>query len=114
MVQFAALEGLRYSGEATVWKSSPWMPAAMASISSINMTSISLITGYGGRPLANFSGPISKGALIEKSYVPADYALTFDIIPTGIVLAESESSIIHYTQDISNMGPKGRMPGKNL
>ena len=114
IVQFAALQGLRYSGEATVFKSSPWMVAAKASISPIQLASISSITGYGGQPLVNFNGRISKGALIEKTFVPADYALTFDIIPTAIASANNESSIIHYTQDNSNIGPKGRMPGKNL
>jgi len=98
IVHLAAITGIRYSGNATVLISDPWVPAALGSISSINMTSISSITGS-DRSLATFNGPISKGALIEKAFVPADYALTFDIIPTGLV--SDRSSIIHYTQDDS-------------
>ena len=88
--------------------SNPWAPAALASISKINMTSISSITGS-GRSLSDFSGPISKGSLIGKAVVPADYAISFDITPTGLV--SDLSSILHYTQDYSNIGLQGRIPG---
>ena len=73
--------------------------------------------------IADFPQPLSLNALQDmeplqkqtlsqgvKTFVPADYALTFDIIPTGLV--SDWSSIIHYTQDISEWGPKGRTPCK--
>ena len=47
-----------------------------------------------------------------KTTVPSDYAFSFDIIPTGLVSVWS--SIMHYTQDYSNIGPKGRIPGMKL
>ena len=76
------------------------------------MTSISSITGYGRSLAANFNGTISKGVLIEKTFVPADYAMTFDIIPTGLVSGESESNIVRYIQDTSRWCPGRFMPGK--
>ena len=108
IVHLSAQQGVRISGNATVMMSSPWYPAAIANISSITLTSISSITGS-GQSLSDFSGPISKGSLIGKTFVPADYALTFDITPTGFV-PNDWSNIIHFTQDYSDSGPKGRIP----
>ena len=44
-----------------------------------------------------------------KTIVPSDYALSFDIIPMGLV--PGLSSIIHYSQDNSDNGRKGHIPG---
>ena len=44
-----------------------------------------------------------------KTTVPSNFALSFDITPMGLVAGWS--SIIHYTQDNSDAGPKGRIPG---
>ena len=110
IVHLTAVKGIRYSGNVTVFTSSPYYPAALASISAINLTSISSITGY-GQNLADFNGSISEGALIEKTFVPANYSLTFDIIPTGLGSRNTLSSIVHFTQDYLNSGPRRQIPG---
>ena len=109
IVGLRALKGIRYSGNVTVFTSSPWGSASLARISKINMTTIPFITGS-DRSLADFSGPISKGAVIGKTFVPADYALTFDITPTGLV--STDANIIHFTPDNTNWGARSCMPSK--
>ena len=56
--------------------------------------------------------PLQRQTLAQgvKTFVPPNYALSFDIIPTGLVSVSS--SIIHYTQDRSDKGRKGRIPGR--
>ena len=86
--------------------SNPWYSPANAMISSINMNAISQ---FSNRSIADYAGPISTGVAYEKTYVPPNYALSFNLTPMGLV--SGWSSIIHYTQDFSNAGPKGRIPG---
>ena len=56
--------------------------------------------------------PVKTQTLAQgvKTNVPSNFALSFDITPTGIV-SNDWSSIIHFTQDYSDSGPKGRIPG---
>jgi hypothetical protein len=61
---------------------------------------------------SNFKGPLSQLAVNERTIVPANFALSFDIKPFGVV--SNWASIIHYTQDNSNIGPKGRIPGMSF
>jgi hypothetical protein len=61
--------------------------------------------------LTNFIDFLLKQQLQKNTTtVPADYALSFDVTPLAI--QGGWGSIIHYTGDESNAGPKGRMPGK--
>jgi hypothetical protein len=61
---------------------------------------------------SNFNGLLSQLAVNEPTIVPANFALSFDIKPIGTV--SGFGSIIHYTQDKTDLGPKGRIPGMNL
>ena len=103
---FAKLNANRISGNATVYVSNPWHPIAAAKISNIMMTEINTTTSL---PISEVNGALKRGSAVEKTIVPADYALSFDIIPLATVAGEG--SIIHYSGDESNVGPKGRMPG---
>ena len=85
--------------------SDPWYSPANATISSITMNAISELSS---RSIADFAGPISTGVAYEKTYVPQDYALSFNITLTGVVMGKS--SIIHYTSENSELAE--RMPGK--
>ena len=55
--------------------------------------------------------PLKTKTLVEgvKTFVPPNYALSFNITPTGLV--SKLSSILHYTKDNSDNGPLGRIPG---
>ena len=44
-----------------------------------------------------------------ETTVPPNYALSFDIIPLGTTIGYG--SIIHYTQDHSDIGRRARIPG---
>ena len=98
----------RISGAATLYISDPWYTPASASIGSIQMKSISALTATA----TNFNGLLSQKAVNEVTTVPANYALSFDIKPIGTV--SGWGSIIHYTQDKTDLGPKGRIPGMYL
>jgi hypothetical protein len=54
---------------------------AYASTSSIHLASISKISSLSNLSLSEYSGPIAPGTVIEKTFVPADYALSFNITP---------------------------------
>ena len=56
--------------------------------------------------------PLKKQTLAQgvKTIVPSNYALSFDITPTG--LHTGWSSIIQYTQDDTDTGRRGRIPGR--
>ena len=63
-----------------------------------------------------FNGPLSRSAVQENSYVPQDFALSFDIKLSETVL--SMASIIHFvgsaSLDFLDLGSLGRMPGSSL
>jgi hypothetical protein len=67
----------RYSGEMKV--EAPIL--ASASISFIQLASISKISLLSNLSISEYSGPIAPGTVIEKTFVPADYALSFSITP---------------------------------
>jgi hypothetical protein len=99
----------RIFGAATLYISNPWYAPALASISSIQMKSISSLSVS---TAGAFNGLLTKFAVIESTIVPANFALSFDIKPFGTV--SGLASIIHYSQDNSNIGPKGRIPGMSF
>jgi hypothetical protein len=101
---FAKLSRDRISGDATVYVSSPWNPPAIAKVSGIKMAELKSFTA----PVSRVNGVLKKGLAVEMTTVPADYALSFNITPLGVV--SGWSSIIHYSGDGSNQGAKGRMP----
>ena len=104
---FVVLKGVRSSGQATFYVSNPWHTPALASIGSIQMTP--LIAMPPVKP-SDFNGPLSRVAAFEENViVPENYSLTFNITPTGTT--SDWSSIIHYSGDKSDAGPRGRMPG---
>lgn len=111
LVAIKMVTGKRFSGIATVMISNPWpwYDPAKAKISSISMIAIS---NFSSRSIGDFAGPISKGVAYEKTYVPPDFALSFNITPTGLASAESDSNIIRYTQDNIKFGPRAFLPGK--
>ena len=96
----------RIFGEATLYVSDPWHSAAPASVGSIQMKSITGLSEVAGR---DFSGSLWKYAVRERTTVPANFALSFDIKPFKI--SPEWTSIIHYTKDKTNAGPGGRIPG---
>ena len=98
----------RVSGDATVYVSDPWHPSASANLGNIKMTEINGKTS--SRPVSAINGAFKQGSALEKTVVPADYALSFDVTPLGV--DQHWGNIIHYSGDESNAGPKGRMPGK--
>ena len=104
---YATVSADRISGNATVYVSDPWNPSASANLAGIKMTEIKSLTRV---PLSALNGALKKGVVIEKTTVPADYALSFDVTPLRVI--QHWGSIIHYSGDNSNAGPKGRMPGK--
>ena len=104
LVAIQTMGAKRISGKAKVMISDPWYTPAKAKISSIQMEAI---TEFSARPIADFEGPISTGVAYEKTVVPSDFALSFSITPTGVVMGKT--SIIHYTSKNSDTG--GRMPG---
>ena len=104
----ATVSGDRYSGAATVYVSGPWGAPASARIASIKMSAITALTST---PVSAVNGPLSNGIAFEKTTVPANFALSFDITPTGTVAGWS--SIIHYSGDTSDVGKLGRIPGMN-
>ena len=99
----------RISGAATLYISNPWSKTALASISSIQMKSISSLSVS---TAGVFNGRLTKLAVYETTTVPANFNLTFKIIPTGSfgLLA----NIIHYSKDNTNMGAEGQIPGMPL
>ena len=111
----------RISGVATLYISDPWHTPASASIGSIQLESdSSLLEMADGTPLftnasldvtssSDFNGHLSKFAIYERTIVPANYSLKFDIIPFGTVTRLA--SILHYSKDKTNMGAGGRLPG---
>jgi hypothetical protein len=106
LTEFKIFSSDRFSGNATVFVSSPWYRPALASISSMNMKAISSLSGHSS---FDYSGPIIPKVILEKVFVPTDYAFTFDITPHSIV--SETSSVIHFSLDGSDTGPKGRSPG---
>ena len=102
----------RISGNATVYVSNPWHSPAFVNLAGIKMVEKKIITAI--PPVSDVNGLLKKGSGLENTVVPADYALSFDITPLGVVGAAS--SIIHYSGDGLNYGAKSRMPGtiKNL
>ena len=106
LVALSTLNDTRISGNATVLISDPWTSPAKAAITSISLTSISSLSS---RPIANYAGPLAKGIAYEKTYVPEDFALAFNITPNRLLLGSG--SIIHYTHDNSN---GARIPGRCL
>lgn len=104
LVALSMMNGTRISGNAIALISNPWESPANAIISSISMTPISK---FSSRSIADYSGPLARGIAYEKAYVPEDFALSFNITLNGKV--SGSSSIIHYTQDNTN---NGRIPGR--
>ena len=104
LVAIKMVTGERISGNAKLYVSDPWYSPAKAKISTIQMTPIS---EFSSRPIADYSGPILTGVAYEKTYVPEDYAISFNITPFDISVGKC--SIIHYTQDNT---PRGRSPGR--
>jgi len=102
----ASLSANRISGAATLFVSNPWQPPALATVGSIKMKSISALTVTAA---SVFNGRLSKFAVYERTSVPANFALSFNITPSEI--SSEWTSIIHYSKDKTNMGPGGRMPG---
>ena len=105
---YTALSADRISGNATVYVSDPWHLPASANLAGIKMTEKKIITAI--PPVSAVNGALKKGSGLEKTVVPADYALSFDITPLGVI--HHWGSIIHYSGDELNYSPKGRMPGK--
>jgi len=99
----------RISGAAFLYDSDPWWPSAQASISSIQMKSLSTMLF---KSASNFNGQLSKLAVYETTFVPANFSLSFTIKPFGTV--SELASIIHYCKDKIDLGIGGRMPGKFL
>jgi hypothetical protein len=106
---YARVSADKISGDATVYVSDPWYPSASATLGNIKMTEINGKTST-ARPVSAINGAFKQGSALEKTIVPADYALSFDVTPLRV--DGHSSSIIHYSGDNSNIGPKGRMPGK--
>ena len=98
----------RISGDATVYVSDPWHPSASVNLGNIKMTEINGETST-ARPVSAINGALKQGSALEKTTVPADYALSLDVTPLRV--DQHWGSIIHYSGDNSNIGPKGRMPG---
>ena len=97
------LSGDRITGSATVYASDPWHPTASAKLSNIKMDAIK---AFSPLPLSNVNGALTKGSALEKTTVPADYALSFDITPLG--KSDDWTNIIHYAGE-----KNARIPGKN-
>lgn len=94
----------RISAEsAFLYVSNPLHTPAPASISAVTMTAISALSS---RPVSAFNGPVAPGIAFEKTGVPANYSLSFDIIPKGYL--PSWTSILHYTNDNTDAS---RIPG---
>ena len=93
----AILNGVRFSGQANCIVSSTSDTPALASIGSIQMTPISAIQFVNP---SDFNGPLSKlKAYNVDSLIPKDYALSFDITPTGS--SSDWRNILHYNGDPS-------------
>ena len=79
LVAFMTTQGDRIAAQnATLLVSDPWYPPAPATISGFSMTAI---TALSSRPLAQFNGVVSLGSAYEKTFVPQDYALSFNFTP---------------------------------
>jgi hypothetical protein len=103
----ASLSADRIFGAATLFAPNPWSTAALATIGSIQMNE-AFKTLYIAS--SAFNGPLSKSAVQENSYVPPNFALSFDIKPSKKV--SSMASIIHFVGSESvDLGLFGRMPG---
>ena len=107
LVAIMTMTGKRISGNAKRFTSDPWYSPAKAKVSSIRMTAISK---FSSRPIEDFTGPVSTGVAYEKTYVPPDFAISFNITPKRLVT--EYTNIIRYTQDNTNHGGKGRIPGR--
>ncbi len=99
----------RISGNATVFVSDPWHNSPSANLGNIKMAEIKAVTAIPTRPLSQVDGVVQQLSAYEKTVVPADYALSFDITP--LARDNAWTNIIHYSGDGTNGGPKGRMPG---
>jgi hypothetical protein len=99
----------RIFGEATLYISNPWYAPALASISSIQMKSISSLSVS---TAGVFSGLLTKLAVYETTTVPANFNLSFEIKP--IRSFSSLANIIHYSKDKTSTGPEGQIPGMSL
>ncbi len=92
--------------KSTRYGSDPWWPSAQASISSIQMTTLS---SKAFKTASDFNGPLSKLAVYQKTTVPANFSLSFDIKPFKTV--SRLASIIHYCKNNTDIENVGRMPG---
>ena len=101
----ATVSADRIFGEATLFAPNPWSTAALATIGSIQMKSILKKSFYIADTL---HGPLSTFAVQEKTYVPPNFSLSFDIKPLKLI--SELSSIIHYCKT-TDMTVGGRMPG---
>ena len=119
LVTVMMFKGERISGTAYVMLSDPWHSPANAVISSISMVEIE---EFSSRPASDYAGrfsmsktlvssistlsetkvqKITKMGFYERTTVPSDYSLSFDLVPMGIV--PGWSSIIHYAKDFNNL-----------
>ena len=102
----ATVSADRIFGAASRYDSDPWWPSAQASISSIQMKTLSSKTF---KTASEFNGPLSKLAVYQTTTVPANFSLSFDIKPFKTV--SELASIIHYCKNNTYIGKGGRMPG---
>ena len=99
---YVILSADRFSGPATLKVCNTWNHPAKASIGPIQMTPI---------------GPVQIPPFFDRlggynestTNVPGNYKLSFSIRPSRTV--PHWSSIIHYSGDKTDTGPRGRMPG---
>ena len=56
-----------------------------------------------------FNGHLFSLAVNETAFVPANFALSFDITPFEIIF--NTASIIRFSKDRTNLGAGGRIPG---
>ena len=101
------LSSERVFGDAILYVSDPWHPAAVGSISSINMVPITSMT----QAIVSHSSTstLRRFLTYTRTNIPENYSISFDITPTGIV--SSWANILRYTKDNTNAGPGGRIPG---
>ena len=102
------LSGDRVYGDAILYVSDPWHPAAIGTISPIELDQICELTQDA---VHTSTSTLSRFLTFNRTTVPENYSLSFDITPTGI--SSVWTNILHYTKDNSDGGAAGgRMPGK--
>lgn len=82
---------------ATILVSHPLYDPARASISGIRMTPISGLSP--SRPLGTFNGVLAPGIAFEKTFVPRDYALSFNFTLLKFGASNTAMGVIQYTND---------------